>query len=123
MVDAQVEAAYTYQSWGDEKPEYLEMAIQETATPRSWGWGALARRCSRRPDFAMYSTKPLQFGALPSPPGADGHGSVRGPTGESSRKRYPKPETIPDMGGVSGIENTMSCLSAFNGWSTGRLWD
>ena len=27
MVDAQVEAAYTYQSWGEERPEYLEMAI------------------------------------------------------------------------------------------------
>ena len=45
MVDAQVEAAYTYQAWGDEKPEYLEMAIQGGKLYREvWGWGELARR-------------------------------------------------------------------------------
>jgi hypothetical protein len=45
MVDAQVEAAYTYQSWGDEKSEYLEMAIQGGKRYQEvWGWGELARR-------------------------------------------------------------------------------
>ena len=45
MVDAQVEAAYTYQSWGDESPEYLEMAIQGGGGREEvWGWGELARR-------------------------------------------------------------------------------
>jgi hypothetical protein len=45
MVDAQVEAAYTYQSWGDEKPECLELAIQGGKQFQEvWGWGELARR-------------------------------------------------------------------------------
>jgi cellulose synthase operon protein C len=45
MVDAQIEAAYIYQSWGDEKPEYLEMAIQgDSRHYEVWGWGQLARR-------------------------------------------------------------------------------
>ena len=45
MVDAQLEAAYTYQSWGDERPEYLEMAIQGDNEHREvWGFGELARR-------------------------------------------------------------------------------
>ena len=45
MIDAQLEAAYTYQSWGDERPEYLEMAIQGSDQHREvWGFGELARR-------------------------------------------------------------------------------
>jgi tetratricopeptide (TPR) repeat protein len=45
MVDAQVEAAYTYQSWGEERPEYLEMAIHGgNRYQEVWGWGELARR-------------------------------------------------------------------------------
>ena len=45
MVDAQTEAAYTYQAWGEEKPEYYELAIQGgSQAPGVWGWDALARR-------------------------------------------------------------------------------
>jgi tetratricopeptide (TPR) repeat protein len=45
MVDAQIESAYTYQSWGDERPEFVEMAIQGgDKYPEVWGWGELARR-------------------------------------------------------------------------------
>ncbi len=52
MVDAQVEAAYTYQSWGDEKPECLEMAIQGSQRYREvWGWGELARRVQSEARF------------------------------------------------------------------------
>ncbi len=52
MVDAQVEAAYTYQSWGDEKPEYLEMAIQGGKRYKEvWGWGELARRVQSEARF------------------------------------------------------------------------
>ena len=52
MVDAQVEAAYTYQSWGDEKPEYLEMAIQgDKRYQEVWGWGELARRVQSEARF------------------------------------------------------------------------
>jgi hypothetical protein len=52
MVDAQVEAAYTYQSWGDEKPEYLEMAIQGGKRYQEvWGWGELARRVQSEARF------------------------------------------------------------------------
>ena len=52
MVDAQVEAAYTYQSWGDEKPEYLEMAIQGGKRYQEvWGWGELARQVQSEARF------------------------------------------------------------------------
>ena len=52
MVDAQVEAAYAYQSWGDEKPEYLEMAIQgDERYQEVWGWGELARRVQSEARF------------------------------------------------------------------------
>jgi hypothetical protein len=52
MVDAQVEAAYTYQSWGDDKAEYLEMAIQGGSRSQEvWGWGELARRVQAEPRF------------------------------------------------------------------------
>jgi tetratricopeptide (TPR) repeat protein len=52
MVDAQIEAAYTYQSWGDEKPEYLEMAIQGGKRYQQvWGWGELARQVQSEPRF------------------------------------------------------------------------
>jgi hypothetical protein len=52
MVDAQVEAAYTYQSWGDEKPECLDMAIQGGNQYREvWGWGELARRVQSEDRF------------------------------------------------------------------------
>ncbi|MGO9114927.1 MAG: hypothetical protein ACLP9L_37420 [Thermoguttaceae bacterium] len=52
MVDAQVEAAYTYQSWGDEKPEYLEMAIHgDKRHQELWGWGELARRVQSETRF------------------------------------------------------------------------
>ena len=45
MVDAQVEAAYTYQAWGAEKPEYYEFAIQGGQRYREvWGWGEVSRR-------------------------------------------------------------------------------
>jgi hypothetical protein len=53
MVDAQVEAAYTYQSWGEKKPEYLDMAITGGKRYREvWGWGELARRVQSEARFA-----------------------------------------------------------------------
>ena len=52
MVDAQVEAAYTYQSWGEERPEYLEMAIHGgNRYQEVWGWGELARRVQAEARF------------------------------------------------------------------------
>ena len=45
MVDAQVAAAYTYQSWGHEKPGRYLLAITGSQKYREiWGWGELARR-------------------------------------------------------------------------------
>jgi hypothetical protein len=52
MVDAQVEAAYIYQSWGEERPDYLEMAIQgDRQHQEVWGWGELARRVESESRF------------------------------------------------------------------------
>jgi hypothetical protein len=45
LVDAQAEAAYTYQQWGAEKPGYYLLAITGSRKYRDiWGWGELARR-------------------------------------------------------------------------------
>ena len=44
MVDAQVAAAYTYQSWGHEKPGRYLLAITGSQRYREiWGWGELAQ--------------------------------------------------------------------------------
>jgi tetratricopeptide (TPR) repeat protein len=52
MIDAQIEAAYTYQSWGEERPEYLEMAIHGgNRYQEVWGWGELARRVQAEARF------------------------------------------------------------------------
>ncbi len=52
MVDAQLEAAYIYQTWGEDKPEYLKMAINGVKEPHEvWGWGELARRVQREARF------------------------------------------------------------------------
>ncbi len=45
LVDAQVEAAYTYQAWGAEKPGHYLLAISgDKEHAEIWGWGELARR-------------------------------------------------------------------------------
>ncbi len=45
LVDAQVEAAYTYQAWGGQKPGCYLLAITGSRKYREiWGWGELARR-------------------------------------------------------------------------------
>jgi hypothetical protein len=45
LVDAQAEAAYTYQKWGAEKPGYYLLAIAGSRKYREiWGWSELARR-------------------------------------------------------------------------------
>ena len=52
MVDAQAEAAYTYQAWGDEKPECVDIAIQGSKQYREiWGWGELSRRVESAAQF------------------------------------------------------------------------
>ena len=92
MVDAQVEAAYTYQSWGDEKPEYLEMAIQGGKRYQEvWGWGELARRVQSEARFrdvfhearynlALCRLRQAQIGD---------RSAATGPAGGGRRKRYP----------------------------------
>lgn len=45
IVDAQVEAAYTYQAWGESRPAAYQLAIKgSTKYKEIWGWGTLARR-------------------------------------------------------------------------------
>ncbi len=52
MVDAQIEAAYTYQSWGAEKPNCLLLAIAGSRKhPEIWGWGEIARRLAGEAEF------------------------------------------------------------------------
>ncbi len=44
MVDAQIEAAYTYQAWGAEKSAAYNVAIMGYPDGNIWGWGLLARK-------------------------------------------------------------------------------
>ncbi len=50
MIDAQVEAAYTYQARGAEKPAYYRIAMLGSKQyPQFWGWGKVANRVARSP--------------------------------------------------------------------------
>jgi tetratricopeptide (TPR) repeat protein len=45
LVDAQVEAAYTYQDWARQKPECYQSAVEGSPEhPEVWGWQELCRR-------------------------------------------------------------------------------
>lgn len=56
MIDAQIEAAYTYQSWGEQDARYYPFAIKGgrratkkdgTKTNLVWGWGKLSKLLAR----------------------------------------------------------------------------
>jgi hypothetical protein len=52
MVDAQVEAAYTYEERGREKAADYLLAITGSQKYREiWGWGELARRLAKAPEY------------------------------------------------------------------------
>jgi len=45
VVDAQVEAAKVYESWGESEPDYYLVAIAGSSKHKNvWGWGGIARR-------------------------------------------------------------------------------
>jgi len=59
MIDAQIEAAYTYQAWGEEKAGYFPFAIKGGRKAKKkdgsvvyivWGWGKIAKMLARFPD-------------------------------------------------------------------------
>ena len=78
LVDAQAEAAYTYQQWGAEKPGYYLLAITGSRKHRDiWGWGELARRlaadgtlrqpfCEARYNLALCRFQLAQQAATPA---------------------------------------------------------
>ena len=50
MIDAQLEAAYTYQARGTEKPVFYRIAMLGSKQyPQFWGWGRIANRVARSP--------------------------------------------------------------------------
>lgn len=52
VVAAQVEAAMTYQDWGQQQPEYYVFAIRGSQKYKEiWGWGNIARRVIRVPEY------------------------------------------------------------------------
>ena len=52
LVDAQVEAAHVYQSWGDDNSQYFALAIDGGQRYREiWGWRELAQRVEARKGF------------------------------------------------------------------------
>ncbi len=53
VIDAQLEAAYTYQALGAEKPAYYRLAMFGSRKYQQfWGWGRIANRVSRSPQHA-----------------------------------------------------------------------
>ncbi len=56
-ISAQIEAAYTYQEWGEVKSTYYAYAIaggrpnKETKIPRVWGWVKIGNRVVRNPSY------------------------------------------------------------------------
>lgn len=53
MIDAQVEAAYTYQARGAQKPAYYQLAMFGSRKYQQfWGWGRIANRVSSSPRHA-----------------------------------------------------------------------
>jgi len=61
FIDAQVEAAYTYQAWGEKKPGYFQLAIgggrrykkaDGTEDYLVWGWGKISRIVAANANFA-----------------------------------------------------------------------
>jgi len=61
FIDAQVEAAYTYQAWGEKKPGYYQLAIGGGRRYKKadgseeylvWGWGKISRIVAANPNFA-----------------------------------------------------------------------
>ena len=60
MVDAQMEAAYTYQAWGAENPEAYMKAILGGQKAKKdgqtvnviWGWGKIAKLVARNPNHS-----------------------------------------------------------------------
>jgi tetratricopeptide (TPR) repeat protein len=61
FIDAQVEAAYTYQAWGEKKPGYYQLAIGGGRRYKKadgneeylvWGWGKISRMVATSASFA-----------------------------------------------------------------------
>jgi tetratricopeptide (TPR) repeat protein len=53
MVEAQFEAAYTYQAWGEQRPPYYGIAISGSQQYKEiWGWSALSRKLIRSPQHS-----------------------------------------------------------------------
>lgn len=52
FVSVQVEAAYTYQAWGEKSPTAYKAAIMGSKKyPEIWGWGGIAVRVVRNPKY------------------------------------------------------------------------
>ncbi|MHB1034259.1 MAG: hypothetical protein ACYC35_22215 [Pirellulales bacterium] len=60
MLEAQIEAAYTYQAWGDVDPDYYTLAIVGGRKAQDkngnivyvvWGWGKLATMAAQKPEY------------------------------------------------------------------------
>jgi len=50
MIDAQIEAALTYQDWGEVNPTAYMLAIRGSEKHKEiWGWGGIANRVARSP--------------------------------------------------------------------------
>ena len=51
IIDAQIEAAYIMQAWGNENPKFFDFAIAGSAQKKEiWGWGPLARKVQSKMD-------------------------------------------------------------------------
>ncbi len=58
MVEAQFEAAYTYQAWGEQRPAYYGIAISGSQQYKEiWGWSTLSRKLIRSTDREEHANR------------------------------------------------------------------
>ncbi len=104
-VDVQIEAALTYQEWGDERPGYYEFAIkggqQKGSTYLVWGWGGIARRVAPFQQYlstfhqARYNLALCRFNLAQSQSGAEKSKNLQQAELDITRTR----QLYPEMGG------------------------
>ena len=73
MVDAQIEAAYTYQSWGAEKPNFFLWRLPGAGNTPGLGVGEIARRLAVAGEFGdAFCEARYNLAVVPLPPGVGG---------------------------------------------------
>jgi hypothetical protein len=108
MVDAQVEAAYTYQGWGETWPDGYRLAILgDPRSPEIWGWAELARQVEPAESYrdvlftARYNLALCRFRQAQSEPRAEDRAALLAAAREDIRSLQ---RAHPGLGGQPPAE-------------------